>query len=246
MNYVLILELLVSLAAIAACCWLGWQLLQQNGRMLVRLEALEKRIEGIEESGKQKAEMDQGLAALAATTRDEAERADRFSSRSLANSKVQRDGLKAGTVAPEFCLPRLDGGELALSELRGRVVLLVFSSPHCGPCNVLAPKLQKFHRKHPGLELVMISQGQPGENRDKAKEHGLTFRVVLQKQWEVSRDYAYFATPVAYLIDQAGIIAADVAVGVDAIIDLMTRAKSMLRQETRTRKPSLLQRLAPV
>ena len=59
----------------------------------------------------------------------------------------------------------------------------------------------------------------------------LTFPVVLQKQWEVSRDYAFFATPVAYLIDAHGIIVADVAVGVDAVVDLMTRARRMLRQE---------------
>src|SRR5262249_10178358 len=82
-------------------------------------------------------------------------RAARFSNRSLARSKIKRDGLKAGTVAPEFRLPRLDGrGELALSELRGRRVLLVFSSPGCGPCNSLGPELEKFHRAHPELEVV--------------------------------------------------------------------------------------------
>ena len=74
-------------------------------------------------------------------------RADRFSQRSVARSKIKRDGLKAGTPAPDFRLPRLDGrGDFALSELRGRRVLLVFSSPSCGPCNALAPELEKFHR----------------------------------------------------------------------------------------------------
>ena len=75
-------------------------------------------------------------------------RAERFSNRSLARSKLKRDGLKAGTLAPDFRLPRLDGhGELALSELRGQRVFLVFSSPGCGPCNALAPELEKFHRE---------------------------------------------------------------------------------------------------
>jgi thiol-disulfide isomerase/thioredoxin len=66
------------------------------------------------------------------------------------------------------------GGELALSELRGKRVLLVFSDPHCGPCNELAPELEKFHRQHPQLELVMIRKGDPKENRAKVKEYGLT------------------------------------------------------------------------
>jgi peroxiredoxin len=189
-------------------------------------------------------------------------RASRFGNRSLAGSRIKRDGLKAGTPAPDFRLPRLDGrGELALSELRGQRVLLVFSSPGCGPCDALAPALEAFHRKqldrdrspvaarrhtegdgergkHSELEpaadgdrprsatiaVVMISKGEPKDNRSKVKEHGLTFPIVLQQQWEISRRYAMFATPVAYLIDERGIIAHDVAVGTDAILALLHQA----------------------
>ena len=67
----------------------------------------------------------------------------------------------------------------------------------------------------------MISKDEPKENRAKVKEHGLTFPVVLQQQWEISRRYAMFATPIAYLIDEKGIILHDVAVGTDAIQRLL-------------------------
>jgi peroxiredoxin len=184
-----------------------------------------------------------------APTDDGRARATRFSNRSLARSRIKRDGLKAGTPAPDFRLPRLDGrGELSLEDLRGRRVLLVFSSPHCGPCNTLATELERFHRENgmasrspspgpspPGegeqsraLEVVMISRGEPGENRAKMKEHGLTFPVLLQQQWEISRRYAMFATPIACLIDEAGMIVHDVAVGTDAILDLVARADRLL------------------
>src|SRR5206468_1918024 len=53
--------------------------------------------------------------------------------RSLSESRLNRGGLPAGTPAPAFRLPRLDGGEISLEEYRGRRVLLVFSDPHCGP-----------------------------------------------------------------------------------------------------------------
>jgi peroxiredoxin len=155
----------------------------------------------------------------------------RFSNRSLARSKIKRDGLKAGTQAPSFRLPRLDGSELALEDLRGKLVLLVFSSPHCGPCDTLAPRLDKFHREHPELELLMISRGEPKENRAKVKEHGLKFPVVLQQQWEISRRYAMFATPSAYFINEAGVIAHDVAVGADAILELMVGADRVAREK---------------
>ena len=149
-------------------------------------------------------------------------RADRFKARSLATSKIKRDGLKAGASAPDFQLPRLDGkGDLSLSGIRGKRVLLVFSSPGCGPCNTLAPELERFHRQHPEMELVMISKGEPQENRKKVKEYGLTFPIVLQQQWEISRRYAMFATPIAYEITEAGIIAHDVAVGTDAILEML-------------------------
>ena len=98
----------------------------------------------------------------------------------MARSKIKRDGLKAGSSAPDFRLPRLDGGELSLKELRCRRVLLVFSDPECGPCNTLVPKLEKFHREQAEISVVMISRGEPKENRAKVKEHRLTFPVVLQ------------------------------------------------------------------
>jgi peroxiredoxin len=272
MNFILIFGLIILLAAIVAGFRLAWELLQQNGRMLLRMEALEKRIEGKAESRpvlrsstaedeKQKAEIDQSLprsfltdqapnstAALeragSAATGDDDERAERFSNHSLSNSKLNRDGLKAGSVAPEFRLPRLEGGELALSDLRGKFVLLVFSSPKCGPCNALAPKLEKFHSKLPQLEVVMISQGGPEDNFAKVKEHGLTFTVVMQKQWEVSRDYAMFATPVAYLIDEAGVIGAEVAVGVDGVVDLVTQIEWMFRRKANAANMGWLKRVA--
>jgi peroxiredoxin len=96
---------------------------------------------------------------------------------------------------------------------------------------VLAPELEKFHRAHPELEVVMISKGEPKENRAKVKEHRLTFPVVLQQQWEISRRYAMFATPVAYLIDEQGVISHDAAVGVEPILALMDRAAIVPQQD---------------
>lgn len=214
-----ILAVITASAAILGCFWLCWQMLQQNGRILLRLEELEERLDQMELGEPAESAVN---TELAATSEDQKERPNRFKNHSLAGSKIGRNGLKEGTPAPEFRLPRLDGrGELSLAELYGRRVLLVFSSPHCGPCNQLAPKLEEFHREQPELELVMVSKGDPRENRVKVKKHGLTFPVVLQRGWEISRRYAIFATPVAYLIDRNGDIVRDVAVGVDPILKLL-------------------------
>jgi peroxiredoxin len=139
---------------------------------------------------------------------------------SLARSRLQRGGLKAGALAPEFRLPRIDGGESSLADLRGRRVLLVFSDPDCGPCDELAPRLQEIHLQRPDLQVLVVSRRDAASNRDKAISLGLTFPIVLQRQWEVSLKYAMFATPIAYLIDEQGVILRDVAVGVEPILSL--------------------------
>ena len=229
MNWFVIIVAVCSGIGFLIGCWLGWQLLRQNGRILLRLDELEKRLDELEndEHGGENLNGAQGTDAPHPD-----DRASRFHNRSLARSKIKRDGLKAGTPAPDFRLPRLDGkGDLSLSEFRGKRVLLVFSSPSCGPCNALAPELENFHRSYPELDVLMISKGEAGENRVKVKEHGLSFPIVMQQQWEFSRRYAMFATPIAYLIDEAGTVAAEVAVGVEAIRGLMRdEARSLAAQ----------------
>jgi peroxiredoxin len=139
---------------------------------------------------------------------------------SLARSRLNRTGLKAGTAAPEFTLTRIDGGEQSLSDLRGERVLLVFSDPDCGPCDELAPRLQELHITRPDLRVVVISRRDADANRAKADSFGLTYPIVLQKQWEISLKYGMFATPIGYLIDELGVLLSDVAVGVEPILAL--------------------------
>ena len=143
--------------------------------------------------------------------------------RSLAESQIERDGLGAGTPAPTFKLPDLHGEKISLEEFRGRRLLLVFSDPNCGPCDELAPDLAQLHRKHldNNLAVVMIGRGDPDENRRKAKAHGIEFPVLLQEKWKLSKEYGIFATPVAFLIDENGIITKNVAKGANEILSLV-------------------------
>ena len=87
---------------------------------------------------------------------------------SLARSRLNRNGLKAGITAPDFQLPRIDAGELSLSDLRGQCVLLVFSDPNCGPCDELAPQLEKIHQERPELQVLMVSRRDAEATRAKA------------------------------------------------------------------------------
>jgi peroxiredoxin len=101
-------------------------------------------------------------------------------------------------------------------------VLLVFTDPHCAPCDQLAPHLVRLHREDRGtnLAVVMVVRGDLEENRFKAQEHGFEFPVVLQEHWRLSKAYGIFATPVAFLIDEDGVIVRNVAQGVDETLAL--------------------------
>jgi peroxiredoxin len=141
-------------------------------------------------------------------------------SKSAPGSRLLRTGLTAGTPAPDFTLPQLDGSKLTLRTFFGRRVLLVFSDPNCGPCQVLAPHLEKVHRRARDLAVVMISRGDVEANRTKATEHRLTFPIAVQRHWEISKAYGMFATPIAYLIGKDGVLTHNVAVGGEAILRL--------------------------
>ena len=45
-----------------------------------------------------------------------------------AQATIEKRGIQPGEVAPDFELPRIGGGTLRLSELRGKPVLLHFGS----------------------------------------------------------------------------------------------------------------------
>ena len=141
----------------------------------------------------------------------------------IKESRIERDGLKCGTVAPEFTLPDIYGRSISLEQYRGRRVLLVFSDPHCGPCGQLAPHLERAYRRRRPImtEIVVISRGDVEENRQKAEAYGFEFPVVLQDRWKLSKKYAIFATPVAFLIGEDGRTEREVVVGFEQIRNLL-------------------------
>ena len=153
--------------------------------------------------------------------RVEADGVEDARSESLKPRQLLRDGLPVGSPAPDFRLPRVGGGELALSQYRGRQVLLLFSDlPRC-PFNALLADLQRRYAAGSEVDVVMVSQGDRRTNASMIAKLRVTFPVVLQRQREVSRLYRMFAAPVGFLVDERGVIAAPAAIGAERILALI-------------------------
>lgn len=138
-------------------------------------------------------------------------------------TRMKTTGLKAGTVAPEFKLPGLDGAEVALADYRGRRVVLVFMHYACGPCDQAAPHLQRLHES--GFPVLGIfnaateesAREESGAMREKAEKNGLTFPILRQTGIAVAKAYENGNVPVAYIVGPDGVLETDLIFGIDGI-----------------------------
>lgn len=97
-------------------------------------------------------------------------------------------GLSVGTLAPEFQLVGLYGGNFTLANIlaSGKQVLLIFSDPGCGPCEALFPDIVRWQLKYVELlNIVVISRGTPDTNLAKFGNQK-AIQVLLQKDREVA------------------------------------------------------------
>ena len=152
---------LVLLVLVVGLCWMMYGLLRQNGRILTRLDALEF----LESQSPETGEVRRSPRVLA--------------DRSLASSRISRDGLRPGVAAPAFSLPTVDGRTVALADYAGRRVLLVFSDPDCGPCMEMLPRLDSAARVS-DVPVLVISRGGVEANRRKLAQARSTLNVALQ------------------------------------------------------------------
>jgi methylamine dehydrogenase accessory protein MauD len=120
-------------------------------------------------------------------------------------TRLGRRGLRRGSKAPDFVLPSLDGGKIALSDFVGRKLLLVFTQSGCAPCRRIVPELNRLHQKG-GLRVLGVINGDMEKAARWAREAGVGFPVVVQEGLSLSRRYEAFVTPFAFLISEEGIV----------------------------------------
>ena len=116
-----------------------------------------------------------------------------------------------GTSAPLFELKTPDGRSLRLSEAfqRGTVVL-VFYKASCPTCQFTFPFIQKIYStfaSSAGWTLWGISQDDVDETMDFARQHGITFELLIDEYpYAVSSAYGLHNVPAIFMVERGGTI----------------------------------------
>ncbi|MEM8528051.1 MAG: TlpA disulfide reductase family protein [Bacteroidota bacterium] len=152
-------------------------------------------------------------------------------------AKKAAEKVKEGEMAPDIALNDPDGKQYALSDLKGKVVLLDFWASWCGPCRRANPNVVKLYKKYgsKGFTVFSVSLDGPrrtqGLNQEQLQEQferskqkwiaaiekdNLTwpYHVSDLKYWSAApaRAYGVSSIPKTFLIDKEGRI---VRTGVD-------------------------------
>src|SRR5574338_1290525 len=118
--------------------------------------------------------------------------------------------VKIGDEARNFTLKDLEGFQVALDQFRGKVVLLNFWAPWCGPCRIEMPAMEQLYRSfsRKDFEILAVSTDAQGIAVTKPfqREMGFTFPVLHDADFRIGMRYGARTLPMTFLIDQQGII----------------------------------------
>ncbi|MES2134470.1 MAG: TlpA disulfide reductase family protein, partial [Bacteroidota bacterium] len=127
---------------------------------------------------------------------------------------ARTEAIKIGNDAPEIMLPMPNDKELALSSLKGKVVLIDFWASWCGPCRKEMPNVKRIYEKYKskGFEIYGVSLD---KDRDAwleaiSKDNQTWPQVSDLKFWqsEAAQTYAVQSIPFTVLVSKEGKILA--------------------------------------
>ncbi len=121
-------------------------------------------------------------------------------------------GTKIGWQAPNFKLEDLNGGEFALNEFRGKVVIVNFWATWCPFCVSEMPAFERLN-KELGDQIVIlgINRAEGVEKQREFLENQLqvkiTYKLLLDPSDKVAQAYGVRVMPTTFFLNEEGVIA---------------------------------------
>jgi len=119
--------------------------------------------------------------------------------------------LQVGDNAPDFTLESTDGESISLSDFRGKVVLLVFTSVKCVDCEKQIPYIEAVYKesgeKLAVLDIYMFNYANIVRQYITARQY-TTFPALPDPRGTVGKEYNVTERdlPTSFIIDPEGII----------------------------------------
>jgi peroxiredoxin len=115
--------------------------------------------------------------------------------------------------APDFSLSTLSGDQMALSTLKGKVIVLDFWATWCEPCVQGLPHLQSMAANtdfaQRGLTVLAVNEEEkPDVIRSFIDNKHFTFTVVRDADGAVGRAYSAFSLPTTIVVGRDGLVQA--------------------------------------
>jgi thiol-disulfide isomerase/thioredoxin len=156
-----------------------------------------------------------------------------------ASLRQRRDRLTMIGSRLPMSWPKLEGGQLLIDDLRGKVVLMYSWSTGCVPCVENFPLLNELHANYHarGFEIVAVCQNDdPADAVKFLQRKGLAGIHVLRSE-EYEEKYGFMGLPGSLLIDREGTVADRALFGRDEIETAIKRLLEMPAAEN-TELPS--------
>ncbi|KPK04634.1 MAG: hypothetical protein AMJ64_13140 [Betaproteobacteria bacterium SG8_39] len=113
----------------------------------------------------------------------------------------------SGGATPPLVLTALDGRQHALTDYRGRVVLVNFWATWCAPCRAEMPSIERLRRSLEGEPFAVLAVNVSEDAaavRAFADRVPMGFPLLLDRDAQVTRAWRARALPMTFIIDPEG------------------------------------------